>query len=304
MEEALKNPQRERFTCLVTSDVYEKLRPLITGITPTLVERTELTRRFPEALHQGVALQVGPLPALNFDELCETWARKKSLVLVLDRVTDPQNTGALVRTAAAMGAAGVITTQRHSAPLCGGTLAKAASGALEHIPVVILPNLHRGLQTLKAKGFWCVGLCERAPALLGKNPLPAPLALVVGGEGAGLRPLTREACDVLVRIPTSSSFPTLNVTTAAAMGLYVLKHFAAADVAQEVDPVEAAVPTEETSPTETTGFVETTNLGEKTTLMAKAGPVETAVLTEETGSVETAVLTEETVPTETTGFVK
>ena len=140
---------------------------------------------------------------------------------MLDQVTDPHNVGAILRTARALKALGVIMTERNAPPL-GGALAKAASGALDQIPVWKVTNLARTLEEIKNLGFWTVGLDERGPQTIAQSGFPDRVALIMGAEGEGLRRLTQEKCDFLAKLPTDPEFPTLNVSVAMALALYEL----------------------------------------------------------------------------------
>jgi 23S rRNA (guanosine2251-2'-O)-methyltransferase len=168
----------------------------------------------PDAVHQGVALDTEPLPPLRLDEV-----EPDGILLMLDQVTDPQNVGAALRSAAAFGTSGLVLTERHSPPL-SGVLAKAASGALDIVPVILIKNLAQSLAELGERGYLRVGLAEEASEALEDAPLTRPLALVLGAEGKGLRQLTREHCDLLCRISTQSALASLNVSNAAAVALH------------------------------------------------------------------------------------
>ena len=141
-------------------------------------------------------------------------------MLVLDQITDPHNVGAILRTAAAFAVAAIVTTARHS-PEATGVLAKSASGALEVVPIVIVQNLVRALAAVKERGFLVVGLDSAAPDDLAAIELSAPLALVLGAEGKGLRQATRLSCDRLARLDVPGAIKSLNVSNAAALALYI-----------------------------------------------------------------------------------
>ncbi len=165
-------------------------------------------------MHQGIALDVEPLPPVALDEIDDA-----AMLLVLDQVTDPHNVGAALRSAAAFGASGLVMTERHSPPL-HGVLAKSASGALDLVPVILVKNLAQSLAELGERGFLRVGLAEQGSEALETASLTRPLALVLGAEGRGLRQLTRTHCDLVCRISTHSALASLNVSNAAAVALH------------------------------------------------------------------------------------
>jgi len=176
----------------------------------------------PGALHQGIALQCDPLPALAIEDLIAAAdGQDNAVIIILDQVTDPHNVGAVLRSAAAFGALGLVVPDRH-APDETGTLAKSASGALETLPLVRVINLARALEQLKAAGFWVAGLAGEATRTLAESKLSGKIALALGSEGEGLRRLTREHCDLLVKLPQTDLVESLNVSNAAAVALYEL----------------------------------------------------------------------------------
>jgi 23S rRNA (guanosine2251-2'-O)-methyltransferase len=175
------------------------------------------------AVHQGLALEVEPLEERDLEDVLRHAGRagEQSIVVVLDQVSDPQNAGAVLRSIAAFGALALVVPAR-SAPPTTGALAKAASGALESVPLVRVVNLARALDQLKRTGFWICGLNETAPLPLADLEIGAHVALVLGSEGAGMRRLVQARCDFLARLPTRPTQPTLNVSNAAAVALYEL----------------------------------------------------------------------------------
>ena len=194
-----------------------------------VLDRAAFEARLPEgAVHQGWALQVEPLEPPDLDDVLRAIevsapeaAHRRAVLVMLDQVSDPHNVGAVLRSAAAFGAAAVIVAE-HGAPPASGALAKAASGALDLVPLIRVVNLARALDRLKEAGFWICGLDEGAPAPLSALDLGARVVLVLGSEGGGLRRLVRDACDYLARLPTRPDMPSLNVSNAAAIALYEL----------------------------------------------------------------------------------
>lgn len=215
---AIDNPRRKIVRMLVTRNAAERLELGDLSALPfpaELVEPRDIDKLTgSEAVHQGVVIEAKPLTPKPLDALGDT-----KLVVVLDQVTDPHNVGAILRSAAAFGAAGVIVTDRH-APADTGVLAKAASGALEVVPLMRAINLARTLDQLKDAGFWRYGLDERGDARINDLDLRGRTCIVLGAEGEGLRRLTSEKCDRLTTIPTSAALAALNVSNAAAVAAY------------------------------------------------------------------------------------
>ncbi|OJV45068.1 MAG: 23S rRNA (guanosine(2251)-2'-O)-methyltransferase RlmB [Alphaproteobacteria bacterium 43-37] len=169
-------------------------------------------------VHQNIAAWVEPLPALHLEDLCMK-ATPKQTVAVLDQVTDPHNIGAILRSAAAFNISALVLTHNHS-PQQFGTIAKAASGAFELIPLVFVTNLARSMETLKKSGFWCIGMDGTGKQFITDIKGYDKKAIVLGSEGQGMRRLTASHCDIIAKIPTSENFSTLNVSTAAAITFY------------------------------------------------------------------------------------
>ena len=215
---ALDNPQRKVAKAWATRDAAAFMQ-FPKDLAVTLADVADLGRLVPgDAPHQGVVVEVEPLEEVWLDDLL-TDAPEPAVLLVLDQVTDPHNVGAILRSAAAFGAIGIVTQDRHSPPE-SGALAKAASGTLETVPWVRTVNLARALDDIAEAGFWRIGLAGDAPMELAEALGPKRVALVLGAEGPGLRPNTREHCDALARLPISSAVESLNVSNAAAVALY------------------------------------------------------------------------------------
>ncbi len=215
---ALRNPARRIRRLLVTENAARRLavEKIVSPVAPEVVRPDEIARRLsPDAVHQGLYAEAEPLQTPNLEAL-----EPRGVVLVLDQVTDPHNVGAILRTAAAFAVSAVITTARHS-PEATGALAKAASGALELVPMVLVQNLARALAALKHRGFLLVGLDSSVERDLTEISLRTPLALVLGAEGKGLRQLTRTSCDHVARLALPGTIKSLNVSNAAALALYI-----------------------------------------------------------------------------------
>jgi 23S rRNA (guanosine2251-2'-O)-methyltransferase len=217
VREILRARRRTVFGVFATAEAAERLAPDLAaaGLAAQIVEAQDLARRLgPNAVHQGVMVEAGPLPRLDLEDI----VARSGIVLVLDQITDPHNVGAILRTAAAFGVDALVTTERHS-PELSGIVAKAASGGLEHVPVVTVVNLARTLEQLSDLGYLRIGLDSEAGSNLAELTLQRPVALVLGGEGKGLRRLTREKCDHLARLDMLGAIKSLNVSNACAVAL-------------------------------------------------------------------------------------
>ena len=224
VRDALSNPRRERLRLIVTLNAQAKLAEAIaeSGMEPEIAD----PRKFPApidpgSVHQGAALEVKPLDWGNLEDVCITDSNAPR-VLLLDRVTDPHNVGAILRSAEVLGASAVIAPRHHSAPETGA-LAKTASGALERQPYLRVRNLSEAIEALQRMGYVVIGLDGEGEetletALQGQGD--RPVALVLGAEGPGLRAKTRDTVDKLVRIDAAGGFGSLNVSNAAAIALY------------------------------------------------------------------------------------
>jgi len=223
---ALKNPARKFVRLVATEEAATELAGLLDGpspVEPQIMKRESIVKLLPPgAVHQGVALLAKTLKPWQLEDvIAHLGEAERAVVVVLDQVTDPHNIGAILRSAAAFGAVCVVLPDRN-APEISGTLAKSASGAVEHVPLVRVVNLNRTLELLKKAGFWSVGLAGEAEQTLASHKLSGRVALVLGSEGDGLRRLTREACDLMARLPTRGPVASLNVSNAAAIALYEL----------------------------------------------------------------------------------
>jgi len=215
---ALANPQRRFHRLFATENAVRRLTEdnVTFPIAPTLARPEDIDAiAGAKAVHQGLCAEADPLPSPELEDVATG-----GIVVVLDQITDPHNFGAILRSAAAFAVTAVVTTERHS-PQASGVLAKAASGALEYVPIVTVVNLARALDELRDLNTFLVGLDSGGDADLAAMPLSAPLALVIGAEGKGLRHLTRVHCDAIARLALPGRITSLNVSNAAALALYV-----------------------------------------------------------------------------------
>jgi 23S rRNA (guanosine2251-2'-O)-methyltransferase len=214
---ALENPARRIRRLFATENAVHRLAedrvPL--RVEPELVRPQVIADRLsPDALHQGLLVEADPLPSPALEDIPE------GIILLLDQITDPHNVGAITRSAAAFAVSAIVTTARHS-PEATGVLAKAASGALEYVPLVTVQNLARALASLKERGYRVIGLDSSGATDFAAATIRAPLALVLGAEGKGLRQLTLATCDEVARLDVPGKIKSLNVSNAAALALYV-----------------------------------------------------------------------------------
>ena len=224
VRDALMNPNREKTRLVLTKNALDKLEEAVvaSGMTPEIVDPRKFDVPIDEgSVHQGAALEARPL---NWGKLADVAISGAGapLVVLLDRVTDPHNVGAVLRSAEVFGARAVVAPHRHSAPETGA-LAKTASGALERQPYLRVANLSDAMTELREMGYFLIGLAGETDINLADGLAQAgsrPVALVLGAEGPGLREKTRETCDLVVRIPAAAAFGSLNVSNAAAVALY------------------------------------------------------------------------------------
>ena len=230
----MRNPRRQLERLLATGETAAELEagvataPIPRPMVEVVDRRLIASLVPPDAVHQGFATLARPLPAYDLQTVINQSQTTRAIVVILDHVTDPRNVGAVLRSAEAFAAAAIVVQDRH-APEESGALAKAASGALEAVPLIRVTNLARTLRTLRERNFRCVGFAGDAPLPLAQVPLHGHLALVLGAEGLGLRRLVRETCDVVVRIPIAPAVDSLNLSVAAAIALYECRRDASID---------------------------------------------------------------------------
>jgi 23S rRNA (guanosine2251-2'-O)-methyltransferase len=215
--EALRNPRRRHRRLLATENALKRLQEEVGDlpVEPELVRPSEIDRLLtPDSVHQGLYLVCDPLPSPGLDSLPDD-----AIVLALDQITDPHNVGAILRSAAAFAASAVIVTIRHS-PAATGVLAKSASGALEHVPLIAVRNLGDALDELGKRGFLRIGFDSDGEVAFDDVTLRRPLVMVMGAEGKGLRQRTRDLCDQVARLEVPGTITSLNVSNATAIALY------------------------------------------------------------------------------------
>lgn len=230
--EAWLNPKRHIHALFITESAMYGFEETMKQATakglkrpdPQIIDKQVLDSATPPgAVHQGIAVSAQNLEGLDIrDIMVQTFDDDRTVLIMLDQVTDPHNVGAILRSASVFGASGLIMQDKH-APDLGGTLAKTACGAVEHVPVIYETNLTRCLETLQKEGYFAVGLDERGEKEMEELPDYKKLVLVMGAEGDGIRRLVREQCDILARLPVSGAIPCLNVSNAAAVALYTVR---------------------------------------------------------------------------------
>lgn len=214
---ALKNPNRKKIKLLCTKDVAEELRQY----SPQIVERKELEKLLPvDSVHQGFALICSPLANTDLETvIAQSEKLSDCHILILDQVTDPQNIGAIIRSAVAFNTLALIVQDKNS-PQETGSMVKASAGLIEYLPIVRVTNLSRAIERLKEAGFWTIGMDGYAKTTVSELKKGGKNVIIMGSEGKGMRRLVEENCDITVRLPMNEKAESLNVSTAAAIMLY------------------------------------------------------------------------------------
>lgn len=219
VEAALANPRRVALRLVATRNALARLEERLPGglsIAPEVVEPRDIDRQLPaDAVHQGLLLFAEPLDGVDIADVASA-----RMLIALDQLTDPHNVGAVMRSAVALGAGGLVTTTRHAARE-SGALAKAASGAADLLPHATVTNLSRALEELRDEGFTVLGLDSAGDGDLETVPIGDKVVLVMGSEGKGIRPGVRQVVDAVVRLEVPGPLASLNVSNAAAIALYV-----------------------------------------------------------------------------------
>lgn len=220
---ALKNPRRKISKLLCTKENADEIRRTSPNIPLQIVERKEIDKLLPpDAVHQGFALFCSELPPVAIEDIIALSEHQENChVLILDQVTDPQNIGAIIRSAVAFNTLALIVQDKNS-PAETGSMAKASAGMIEFLPVCRVTNLSRALEQLKDAGFWTIGMDGYARTTIDKLKKGGKNAIIMGSEGKGMRRLVEENCDITVKLPMNEKVESLNVATAAAIMLYEL----------------------------------------------------------------------------------
>jgi len=221
---ALANPNRTKTRLFLLTN-EPRPQEAKSDLATTIVDKQTMEKTLPKgAIHQGIALEVKPLEPLSLDDIIRQAEEKTtSTIVILDGVTDPHNIGAILRSMAAFDSDALIVTDKN-APAETAAMAKAASGALDIVPLIRITNLARGLEKLKQAGFWIIGMEGTAQKSLRELDIPKKIAIILGSEGEGMRRLTFESCDFLAKLSISSRMESLNVSNAAAIALYELSY--------------------------------------------------------------------------------
>ncbi len=220
---ALENQKRQIIQLICTPENRTELEQKFPHLSPVLKTKKEIEAIVgPNAIHQGFVLTASPLENIYLQDLCEqTQNLAKCRVLILDQVTDPQNVGAIIRSAAAFNASAVIVQDKNT-PSESGVIAKASAGTIEFLPLIRVTNLSRAIEILKKSGFWIVGMDAHAQQKIDEIDKNSKLAIIMGSEGSGMRRLIQESCDITVRLDINPCVESLNVSTAASIILYEL----------------------------------------------------------------------------------
>lgn len=234
VREAWLNPDRHISALYISSAALNAFQDTIEqankrGLdrpSPTVIEKKDLDSSLPKGtVHQGIGICSQPLPEMDEQDLAiRTASKERSMIAILDQVTDPQNVGAILRSASAFGLDGIIMQKKH-APELDGSLAKIACGAVDHIPVAQATNLARTVRFLQEEGFFVIGLDEHSNEVIGQTHnanMHKKLCVILGSEGDGIRHLIKENCDILAKLPTGGAIASLNVSNAAAVAFYAL----------------------------------------------------------------------------------
>ncbi len=220
---ALHNPKRKCKNLYTTKTIWQELAPKFPELKASLhiLEVHQIDMMLPiGSNHQNIILETLPLKALDLEDiLAETSSKTTSCLLILDQVTDPHNIGAIIRSAAAFSADAVILPEHHS-PKENNTIVKCAAGACEAVPMVVVTNIANCIKTLKKEGYWIIGLDGHTSLELNQSIFSDKIVIILGSEEGGMRKLTKENCDYLVKIPISANLESLNVSNAAAIALY------------------------------------------------------------------------------------